>query len=75
MARAASANINGLIQKNIKSLSEQGKKEILSYIEYIKLKEDPSFIQYVNNRTKEAVEAKKKGERFISLEELQREYA
>ena len=46
-----------------------------NFIEFLKVKEDKLFIEYVNMRTQKAIEAKKKGNAFYSLEELQREYA
>jgi hypothetical protein len=45
------------------------------FLEYLKIKKDHTFIEYVNKRTKQAIAAKKRGERFISLEELQKDYA
>ena len=69
------AKLNELILNNIQELSEKEKKEILSFIEYLKIKEDHSFIEYVNKRTQEAIEAKTRGEEFTSLEDLQRDYA
>jgi hypothetical protein len=69
------AGINELILKNVQDLSEKEKREVLNYIEYLRIKEDQSFIQYVNERTKEAVKAKRRGEGFISLKKLQKEYA
>jgi len=47
----------------------------LNFIEFLRIREEKSFIKYVNKRTKEAMEAKNRGEHFPSLEELQREYA
>ncbi len=72
---AGVAKLNELILKNIQELSEKEKKEILSFIEYLKIKEDQSFIEYVNKRTKEAMEAKRRGEKFAALEDLQRDHA
>jgi len=69
------AKLNNLILKNIQMLSDKEKKEVLSFIEYIMIKEDRSFVDYVNRRTKEAMEAKRRGERFIPLDEIQRDYA
>ena len=73
MARVA--KLNELILKNIQELPEREKKEVLNFIEYLRIKEDHSFIEYVNDRTREAIEAKRCGKGFISLEELQRDYA
>ena len=69
------AKLNELILHNIRELPEKEKKEILSFIEYLKIKEDHSFIEYVNKRTRETIEAKTRGEEFTSLEDLQRDYA
>ncbi len=71
---AGTFELNELILKNIKSLPEKGKKEVLHFIEFLKIKEDSSFLEYVNKRTKETIEAKKRGEQFITLEELKRDY-
>jgi len=72
---ATVAKLNELILKNIQELPEREKKEVLDFIEYLRIKENPSFIEYVNKRTEEAIEAKRHGEAFISLEQLQRDYA
>jgi len=69
------ARLNELIIKGIKQLSDREKQEVLNFIEFLRIKEDQSFIEYVNRRTQEAIEAKKKGQAFSSLEELQKEYA
>lgn len=63
------------ILEQVKELPEKEKREVLNFIEYLKIREDRTFIDYVNKRTQEAVEAKKRGERFTSLKELQQEYA
>ena len=72
---ARTAEINQLILKNIRLLTDKEKREVLNYIEYLRIKEDRSFVDYVILRTKEAVEAKKSGQRFTSLDELKGEYA
>ena len=68
------AELNELIIRGIQGLSEKEKREVLNFIEFLRIREEKSFIEYVNKRTKEAIEAKKRGEHFPSLEELQREY-
>ncbi len=70
----SSRELERIISKSIQGLNEKDKLEILNFIEFLKIKEDRSFIEYVNRRTKEAVDAKKRGERFTSLQELQQEY-
>ena len=64
-----------LIVNGIRELSNREKEDVLNFIEFLKVKEDKLFIEYVNMRTQEAIKAKKKGKTFHSLEELQREYA
>jgi hypothetical protein len=63
------------ILEQVKELPEKEKREVLNFIEYLKIREDRAFIDYVNKRTQEAVEARNRGERFTSLKELQQEYA
>ena len=72
---AQTAKFDELIVNGIRKLSNREKKEVLNFAEFLKVKEDQLFIEYINMRTKEAIEAKKKGKTFCSLEELQREYA
>jgi uncharacterized protein YfdQ (DUF2303 family) len=72
---AQTAKFDELIVNSIRELSNHEKKEVLNFVEFLKVKEDQVFIEYINMRTKEAIEAKKKGKTFCSLEELQREYA
>jgi len=60
--------------KNIlDELSEKDAREVLSFAEFLKLREERWFIDYVNERTKEALASRKAGKKFFSLEELQRE--
>jgi len=73
MARAV--KLNDLILRNVQGLTDKEKKEVLNFIEYIRIKEDRSFIEYVDRRTREALEAKRRGEQFFSLKELQKDYA
>ena len=72
---AKASVLNQQILANVKELPEKEKREVLSFIEYLKIREDRTFIDYVNTRTKATVDAKKRGEHFSSLEELQQEYA
>jgi hypothetical protein len=74
-AMARVVKLDELIFKAIQNLKQSEKKEVMNFIEFLKIKEDNSFIDYVNRRTEEAIEAKKRGKRFISLEELQKDYA
>ncbi len=68
-------DLEKLILRSIQELEDKHKREILDFIEFLRIREDRTFIEYVNRRTEEAVNAKKRGERFTSLQELQKEYA
>ena len=72
---AKASVLNQQISVQVKDLPEKEKLEVLSFIEYLKIREDRLFIDYVNARTHAAENAKKRGEHFSSLEELQQEYA
>ena len=72
---AKASVLNQQILANVKELPEQEKREVLNFIEYLKIREDHTFIDYVNTRSKAAVDAKKRGEHFSSLVVLQQEYA
>jgi hypothetical protein len=63
-----------LVSQEIKQLSNQQLKEVLIFIEFINIREDSDFIEYVNKKTQQAESARKKGIKFRSLEELQKEY-
>ena len=72
---AKASVLNQQILAHVKTLPEKEKREVLNFIEYLRIREDRTFIDYVNTRTEAAVDAKKRGEHFSSLEELQQEYA
>ena len=59
--------------ESLDSLSEREFREALTFIEFLKLRQEQWFISYVNQRTEEALLAKKAGKKFSTLEELQRE--
>lgn len=67
--------LNDIILEQVQHLPEKDKQEVLSFIEYLRLKKQQPFIEYVNQRTRQAVAAKQRGEHFTSLDELQQEYA
>jgi hypothetical protein len=60
--------------EDIVTLPEKQVKEVIDFIEYLKLKEDVWFIKYVNQRSKLAKSEKQVGKKFTKIEELQREY-
>jgi hypothetical protein len=62
-----------LIQ-DIETLSEVKVREVMDFVDYLKIKEDKWFITYVNKRGESAKNARRAGRKFIILEELQAEY-
>jgi hypothetical protein len=60
--------------EDIVTLPEKQVKEVIDFIEYLKLKEDDWFIEYVNQRSKLAKSEKRVGKKFTKIEELQRAY-
>ena len=71
------ANIEQVREKVVESLSDLPSdqvKEVLNFVEYLKVRESKDFIDYVNRRTKETLADRKKGKRFPSLHELRAEY-
>jgi hypothetical protein len=75
ISMAQPAKFDELIVNGLRELSKREKEEVLNFLEFIKVKEDKLFINYVNMRTQTAIEAKNKGKPFYSLEEIQSEYA
>ena len=67
--------LNELIINEVRGLPEKKKKDVLNFIEYLKLKEDREFVDYVNKRTEEAIAEKKQDKKTFSVTELQEEYA
>ena len=72
---ATASVLNEQIFERVKTLPENKKREVLDFIEFLKIREDRFFLEYVNARTHAAIQAKQRGEHFTSLEELQQEYA
>ncbi|MBI3989553.1 MAG: hypothetical protein HY347_08040 [candidate division NC10 bacterium] len=62
------------IVKRLEGLSVKELQEVSDFVEFLRLHEEQWFINYVNKRTQEAILARKAGKRFISLEELQKEF-
>lgn len=60
--------------RDIKDLPNKQIYEVLDFVNYLKVKEDTWFIDYVNKRGRLAKAQKKSGRKFIRLEELQREF-
>ncbi|MCJ7522601.1 MAG: hypothetical protein MUP21_10360 [Dehalococcoidia bacterium] len=62
-----------ILMERVGVLSEKELDEVLTFVEFLKIREKPWFIDYVNERTSEALQAKEGEERFVTIEELQRE--
>lgn len=72
---AVKSELDTKIIKSINALPENHQREVLRFIEYLKMIENASFLAYVNERTRKSMAAKQRGEHFTSLEELRQEYA
>lgn len=70
---AYSKNRKEVLLKRLDDLSESEFREALTFIEFLKLRREQWFIEYVNQRTKEALLARSAGKRFLTLEALQKE--
>ena len=62
------------LMRDLNGLSAEKVREVIDFVEYLKLKEDDWFIAYVNKRGTEAKTQKKAGKKFTDLYELQKEY-
>jgi hypothetical protein len=60
--------------KEIEAMPAEKIKEVMSFVDYLSLKEDKWFVDLVNKRTRVADADRKAGKKFTSLEELQKEY-
>ena len=61
------------LRRILEELSEEDARQVLSFAEFLKLRQERWFVEYVNQRTDEALTARQAGKKFTSLEELQRE--
>ena len=55
-------------------MSDQQLMEVLLFVEFLNMREDKDFVEYVNSRTLKAVNDRKKVAKFRGLEELQKEF-
>ena len=62
------------VYQEIEQLSDQQLMEVLLFVEFLNMREDKDFVEYVNSRTLKAVNDRKKGSKFYGLEELQKEF-
>jgi hypothetical protein len=60
--------------EDIEDLPENKIKEVIDFINFLKLKEEDWFIDFVNKRGALAQCEKKMGRKFIKIEELQQDY-
>jgi hypothetical protein len=67
------ASLKEKLLEDIAALPEKKVKDVIDFVEYLKLKEDDWFINFVNQRARLAKAEKKAGKKFIKLEELQKE--
>jgi hypothetical protein len=70
----ALTKVDKIIIDNLLELPTNDKREVLNFIEFVRIRQDRPFIDYVNERSKKAVKAIAAGERLTSLKELQAEY-
>ena len=66
--------VDKIIIEKLIDLPTEEKKEVLNFIEFMQIKQDRSFIDYVNERSKKAIKDMDGGEKLFSLKELQAEY-
>ena len=66
------ASLKERLIEDIVTLPEKKVKEVIDFVEYLKLKEDDWFINLVNKRGKLAKTEKKAGKRLTQLQELQK---
>ena len=59
---------------DIETLPEKKIKDVIDFVEYLKLKEDDWFIAFVNKRGILAKKQRKARRIFTKLEDLQKEY-
>jgi hypothetical protein len=66
--------VDKVIFEKISGLPNNQKKEVLSFIEFLEIKQDKEFIDYVNDITEKTIKYKQQGKKFITLNDLQAEY-
>jgi len=67
----------GLRQKlieEIKGLPTEKVREVANFVDYLSLKEDDWFVEYINRRGAQAKIDKKRDRKFTSLAELQKPF-
>jgi hypothetical protein len=69
------ATLHEKVSTEINQLSDKQLKEVLLFIEFLNTREDKDFIDYVNSRTQQAMNDRKRGKKFFNLDELQKEFS
>ena len=59
-------------QKTVEYIYQESDEDIVE--EELRFPDDEDVIKYINERIQEALNARKRGEKFYRLEELQREF-
>ncbi len=59
-------------QKTVEYIYQESDEDIVE--EELRFPDDEDVIEYINERIQEALNARKRGEKFYRLEELQREF-
>ena len=62
------------LSDRLAELPERNLREVLHFVEFLRIREDREFIDYVNLRTQQTLSARERGEKFYTLRELQKEY-
>lgn len=62
------------LSDHLEELSERNLQEVLHFVEFLRIRENSEFIDYVNLRTQQAQSERERGEKFYTLQELQKEY-
>lgn len=70
---AYSRSTKKILLESLDNLSEREFREALTFIEFLKLRREQQFIEYVNKRAEEALLDRKAGKKFSTLGELQKE--
>ena len=66
--------VDKIIIEKLTDLPADDKKEVLNFIEFMQIKQDRSFIDYVNERSKKAIKDMEGRKKLISQKELQAAY-
>jgi hypothetical protein len=70
----ALGEVDRIIFEKVSNLPDNQKREVLSFIEFLQIKQDKEFIDYVNEITTKTLKDKQAKKKFLSLNELQEEY-